>query len=135
MPAVAELPPSDRAEGPSANPDESAPPPGCVAEAELGRFHEWATDYIALQVERGLPVSSVGKLWRQWNAPPLPAPKPATAGEIDWTPLPPHQSWGDVLEELGIAGPPVVNPLYDAAEAEANDPMAGFGTPGGGVKP
>ena len=40
-----------------------------------------------------------------------------------------------MLEELGIVGPPVVNPLYDAAEAEANDPMAGFGTSGGKVKP
>ena len=135
MPAIAEPPPSDRAEEPTASRDQAAPPPGCVSEAELGRFHDWATNYIALQVERGLPVSSVEKLWRQWNAAPLPAPKPANADEIDWEPLPPNRSWGDVLEELGIDGPPVVNPLYDAAEAEANDPMTEFGTSGGGVKP
>ena len=135
MPAVAEPLLSARADEPDAEQTEAQSPPGCVSEVELGRFHEWATNYIALQVERGLPVSSVGKLWRQWNAPPLPTPTPANTGEIDWTPLPSDRSWGDVLEELGIDGPPIVSPLYDAAEAEADDPMAGFGTSGGVAKP
>ena len=134
MSAVAELPPSTRDDESADAPSKAAPPANCVSEAELGRFHEWATNCIALQVERGLPVCSVGRLWREWNAPPLPAPEPASVAEPDWTPFPPGRTWADELEELGIEGPPVVSPLYNAAEAEANDPMAGFGASGGGAK-
>ena len=132
MSAVAEPPTIPSADRPAPEAAVAAPPAGCVAESDLARFHEWATNYIALQVERGLPVSPVGSLWRQWNAPPLPAPAKTTLPEPDWAPLPPDRSWGDVLDDLGIAGPPVLGPDADEKREAAEAPMAGFGRNDGG---
>ena len=115
-------PPNADPASPSADDSRSAgesPEPTCFTGEELERFHEWATGVIELQIERRLPVSSVGFLWRAWRFPP-PMP-PVEVKPLNVEPLPEGKTWGDILDEIGFTERIREREAEAAAEAEGRD--------------